>query len=720
MENKEIINLVKSAQAGDSQAISELFAAYKDVVYSIAMRETKDRALSDDIVQETFAEVILKINDLENPAAFPSWLKIVAYHQCTRHYKKKETVHETAAIENEDGLSVFDTVEEKNTSFIPDEALDQKEFKATILKMIDTLPDAQKSALHMFYFEEMSLKDIAAVQGVSVNTANTRLNRGRLAMKDSVEKYEKKHGIRLHTIAFFPFFRWLFKGSEEAMPAKSTVQVAQQISAKTGVSITTAGTAITVEATSATVTSASTTMASAAGATGVKAVATSIISKVVAGVVAASVAVGGTVLYLDENHENNHDDIFVQTEQNGLLGLESEATVPTFASTEVSTKKLSDILDFSKTWSHVEDWKNNTFCTSYVFEESGSFYCTFGWYMSELATAYTGTYTFADDILSLSYWNDLESFVCDYRLDPETLVMEQLSERGISNFQNQGDHYQLYVDEFSNAPEDVKRMTGYYCTNSEISALPTEQNGMNDSGQDAVNYCYIDPFEAIDYICYIKDSNRFVVRQIDNYEKVYDNGWIIHNSNKRRDAGIYIMQSSDIEQDYACFSIDPESFDGSSITVKLDIYNDKLSYYNEQGVQFKQMEKKLSVVDGEYVTDVSMLPSSDLIKAKGFTQGCRVFYWTINLDPTSEWVNLLEFAKEYDWSTATNTRYCNRYYYSNLIYVSNGEIITENDGTTIQNATMFGYTQENEYFISIEDYIAEYQTRWQHCEEITP
>lgn len=720
MEKEILVRLVQQAQNHDEEAISELFAAYKDVVYSIAMRETKNRALSDDIVQETFVEVILKINDLENPAAFPSWLKTVAYHQCTRHYKKKETVHETAAIENEDGLSVFDTVEEKNASFIPDEALDQKEFRATILEMIDTLPDAQRSALHMFYFEEMPLKDIAEVQGVSVNTANTRLNRGRLAMKDSIEKYEKKHGIRLHTIAFFPFFKWLLKGSEETMSAKSATQVAQQISTKIGVSITTTGAAITAEATSATVTSVSTTVASGAGAAGVKAAATSIISKVIAGVVAVSVAVGGTALYLDRNQENDHDDIFVQTEQNDLLGLENDATVPTSAPTEASTKKLSDILDFSKTWSHVQDWENNTFCTSYVFEESGSFYCTFGWYMSELATAYTGTYTFADDILSLSYWNDLESFVCDYRLDPETLVMEQLSERGISNFQNQGDHYQLYVDEFSNAPEDVKRMTGYYCTNSEISALPTEQNGMNDSSQDAVNYCYIDPFEAIDYICYIKDSNRFVVRQIDSYEKVYDNGWMIQNSNKRKDTDIYIMQSSDIERDYAYFNIDPESFDGSSITVRFVVSNDKISYYNEQGVKFKQMEKRLSVVDGEYITDVSLLSSDDLIKAKGYTQGCRVFYWTINSDPTSEWVNLLEFAKEYDWSTATNTRYCNRYYYSNLIYMSNGEIITENDGTTMQNSTMFGYTQENEYFVSTEDYIAEYQTRWQHYEEITP
>ena len=293
MEKQEIAQLVLEAQSCSSTAISALFVNYKNEVYSIAMRETKDRVLSDDIVQETFVEVILKINDLENPAAFPSWLKIVAYHQCTRYYKKKETIHETAAIENEDGISIFDTAEERNASFIPDEALDQREFKATILEMIDNLPDAQRAALHMFYFEEMSLKDIAAAQGVSVNTANTRLNRGRLAMKDSIEKYEKKHGIRLHTIAFFPFFKWLLKGSEEAMSAKSTAQVVQKISAETGVTLTIAKTGTAVATTGTTV------------AVGTKSVAASVLTKIVAGVAAASIAVSAPFVALQINNEDS-------------------------------------------------------------------------------------------------------------------------------------------------------------------------------------------------------------------------------------------------------------------------------------------------------------------------------------------------------------------------------------------------------------------------------
>lgn len=302
MEKENIVTLVEAAQAGSSDAISELFAAYKNEVYSIAIRETKDRALSDDIVQETFVEVILKIKDLKNPESFHAWLKIMAYHQCTRHYKKKETVHETAAVENDEGWSVFDTVEETNASFVPDEALDQKEFKATILEMIADLPDAQRTALHMFYFEEMPLKDIAAAQGVSVNTANTRLNRGRLAMKDSIEKYEKKHGIRLHTIAFFPFFKWLLKGSDEAMSTKSATKVAQKISAETGVSIATTQASVAASATAASGKTAVT--------TGTKVVAAGIWTKVVAGVAAVSIAISAP--FVASQIEEEQDDSYLQ------------------------------------------------------------------------------------------------------------------------------------------------------------------------------------------------------------------------------------------------------------------------------------------------------------------------------------------------------------------------------------------------------------------------
>ena len=618
MEKENLSQLVKSAQEGSSEAISALFAEYKNEVYSIAMRETKNRTLSDDIVQETFVEIILRINDLKNPASFPAWLKMIAYHQCTRHYKKKETVHETAAIENDDGLSVFDTVEEKNTSFIPDDALDQKEFKATILEMIDELPDAQRAALHMFYFEEMPLKVIAKVQGVSVNTANTRLNRGRLAMKSSIEKYEKKHGIRLHSIAFFPFFRWLFKGTEEVMPDKATAHVVQTISAKTGIDV--AVNAGTTGAASFGATATTNTGAVAAGC-GLQSAVTGMITKVIAGIAAVSVAVGGVTLYrtkssdvketmapqmqvqfsdYDNNQENDINihipdttpidplqevyscfEVFLahgvskegfiinyytylDIDQNGIpelivadydgtpdswticevytysdgnmvhcgttnsrydylyhvngkyvlgkhrMGNQFISTEGYFNTTQyhwndegdrndpaisyngsdweyitkeefdyynveaggfitqtevivlqqnnfLQTTKLNQVLDFSKAWSHQEETTNGKYTTVYSFDEVGNFYCMFGFELSDIINCYQGTYRYDGEILELCYRNNQGSFTCEYSINPVTLEMTQLSDKGIMDIQQKGATYQLHIDEW-NDPNRVKDM----------------------------------------------------------------------------------------------------------------------------------------------------------------------------------------------------------------------------------------------------------------------
>ncbi len=288
MNKEEISKVILKAKKGDANAFGVLFEQYHQEVYNVAMRVTRDRSLSEDIVQETFVEVIKTIDKLQDPAAFASWLKTIAHHQCTRHYRRKEVLHETLVEEAEDGFSTFETLEERNTAFIPDAALDEKEFKQTIHELMNELPDVQSAALIMFYLDGLSLRQIAQAQGVPLNTANTRLNRGRKAMQKTVEAYEKKHDIRLHSVALFPLFAWLFKGMQEAMSVEATVTAVEGIIATTGVSIAAGGTGAAAAGAAAT---------SAATATGVatgisaKIAALPLVTKVIGAVVAALIAV---------------------------------------------------------------------------------------------------------------------------------------------------------------------------------------------------------------------------------------------------------------------------------------------------------------------------------------------------------------------------------------------------------------------------------------------
>jgi len=116
MEREKLIALVTSAQQGNSEAMNQLFNAFYNDVYYFALKTVKDEDLACDITQETFIEIINTLGALQEPAAFVKWMKQITYHQCTRHFKKKTDV---LVEEDEEGNTVFDTLQEERTSLSP-------------------------------------------------------------------------------------------------------------------------------------------------------------------------------------------------------------------------------------------------------------------------------------------------------------------------------------------------------------------------------------------------------------------------------------------------------------------------------------------------------------------------------------------------------------------------------------------------------------------------
>lgn len=253
MEREKLIAVVSAAQRGDHAALNELFNAYYNDVYYFALKTLKDEDLACDITQETFVKIIDSIATLSEPAAFVTWMKQITYHQCLNHFKLKK---EILVDEDEDGNTIFDTLAEDRTEFIPGEALDQQDFRKTILAMLDRLSPEQRAATMLFYYNEFSVRQVAQIQGVSEGTVKSRLNYARKAIKASVEAYEKQHNIKLHSFGLFPFMVWLFSGAESATPAASAASVAAGISTITGTSIVVSGTLSTAAGTSVAVASA--------------------------------------------------------------------------------------------------------------------------------------------------------------------------------------------------------------------------------------------------------------------------------------------------------------------------------------------------------------------------------------------------------------------------------------------------------------------------------
>jgi RNA polymerase sigma factor (sigma-70 family) len=225
MQKEMLIRLVTGAQKGDSTAMDQLFSAFYNDVYYFALKTVKDSDIACDITQETFLEIIRTIGNLQEPAAFVTWMKRITYHQCTRYFSKKK---EVLVEEDEDGNTIFDTLADESEGSIPSEIYEKEEFRNTILGIINELSEQQRSAVMMYYFDELTVAQIAQIQGVSEGTVKSRLNYARKAVKGSVEDYEKKHNIKLYSFSFLPLFL-LFFGKKE-MPKSQADQVQAAVS----------------------------------------------------------------------------------------------------------------------------------------------------------------------------------------------------------------------------------------------------------------------------------------------------------------------------------------------------------------------------------------------------------------------------------------------------------------------------------------------------------
>lgn len=235
MERKKLIKLVTAAQSGDHKAVDTLFNAYYNDVYYFALKTVKDEDAACEITQDTFVSLLKSFGDLKEPAAFITWMKQIAYNHCARFFQKRKDV---LVDEDEDGNTVFDSVLEERAEFVPDEALDQDDFRKTIMGMLDELSPEQRSATMLYYYSEMSVRQIAQIQSVSEGTVKSRLNYARKAIKKSVEDYEKKNDVRLHSVALLPLLFWLFAGAKEEMPAGAVPVLLDGVAAETGVVMT--------------------------------------------------------------------------------------------------------------------------------------------------------------------------------------------------------------------------------------------------------------------------------------------------------------------------------------------------------------------------------------------------------------------------------------------------------------------------------------------------
>ena len=105
---------------------------------------------------------------------------------------------------------------------LPEEYINKAEKRKVLLQIIeDTLSFNQYQVVLMFYFNELSIAEIAQALEISEGTVKSRLNSSRAKMKTAIEDYENKSGDRLHGVVFVPFFTTIFREQAKSLKVPS-------------------------------------------------------------------------------------------------------------------------------------------------------------------------------------------------------------------------------------------------------------------------------------------------------------------------------------------------------------------------------------------------------------------------------------------------------------------------------------------------------------------
>jgi RNA polymerase sigma factor (sigma-70 family) len=165
--------LVVSAQAGDRAAAQALARRYHRRLIAHAWRLTGDLELAKDVVQSSWVDIARNLPGLKDEAAFPAWAYQIVSRRCARGIRGRQADRALAGALSQAGQDV---------ATLPSEIATPR-LRAAIL----ALPPAQRAALALFYFEDLSVGEIAISLDVPAGTVKTRLMHARRALRAVLE-----------------------------------------------------------------------------------------------------------------------------------------------------------------------------------------------------------------------------------------------------------------------------------------------------------------------------------------------------------------------------------------------------------------------------------------------------------------------------------------------------------------------------------------------------
>jgi RNA polymerase sigma-70 factor (ECF subfamily) len=180
-------SLVETAQSGGHWAYVELCGRYRELMFCIVQRITKNSHDTEDVLQDAWMRGFVHIRTFDGRAAFSTWLTRIAINSALMMLRKRRW-HLEASLDDQKDLDLGGRPEIVEPSYGPEDALLRKERLSLVRQAIDGLPPSLRRVAELRQLTDGSLKEMATLTGISVPATKSRLARARFALRKHLEK----------------------------------------------------------------------------------------------------------------------------------------------------------------------------------------------------------------------------------------------------------------------------------------------------------------------------------------------------------------------------------------------------------------------------------------------------------------------------------------------------------------------------------------------------